>query len=140
MWWQILISVASGLVLLYLALLVALWRAHRRDPDSVGMREALRLVPDVVRLLRRLAADRSLPRGVRLRLSLLIIYLISPVDLIPDFIPVLGYADDVIIVAIALRSVIRHAGRQAIEKHWPGTVEGLRIIQRLAGNASTNAP
>jgi uncharacterized membrane protein YkvA (DUF1232 family) len=54
-------------------------------------------------------------------LVLLIAYLASLIDLIPDFIPVLGYAEDAIIVAVALRSVIRHAGPDAIERHWPGT-------------------
>lgn len=93
----------------------------------------MRLLPDLVRLLRRLAADRSLPRGVGVRLLLLIAYLVSPLDLIPDFIPVIGYADDVIGVAFALRSVTRRAGPEAIECHWPGTPDGLRVIQRLAG-------
>ena len=84
----------------------------------------MRLVPDVVRLLRRLAGDRTLSRSIRIRLWLLLIYLISPIDLIPDFIPVLGYADDAIIVAIALRSITRRAGPEALERHWPGTPEG----------------
>ena len=134
MWWQILVGVLAGLALLYLALLATLWQAHRRDPDNtILMRDALRLLPDTVRLLRRLAGDRTLPRGVRIRLILLIVYLACPVDLIPDFIPVLGYADDAIIVAIALRSVIRRSGRAAIAEHWTGTPAGLRTIQRLAG-------
>jgi uncharacterized membrane protein YkvA (DUF1232 family) len=133
MWWHIALGVAAGLAVLYLALLAALWRAGRRDPDASSLREALRLLPEVLRLLRRLAGDRDLPRGVRIRLILLIAYLASPIDLIPDFVPVLGYADDAIIVAVALRSVIRHAGPAAIERHWPGTPEGLRTIQRLAG-------
>ena len=64
----------------------------------------MRLLPDVIRLLRRLAADRSAPRGVRIRLGLLLGYLLMPIDLVPDFLPVIGYADDAIIVAIGLRS------------------------------------
>jgi uncharacterized membrane protein YkvA (DUF1232 family) len=58
----------------------------------------------------------------------------------PDFIPIIGYADDAIIVAIALRSVIRHAGPHAIERHWPGTGDGLNAIQRLAGTTSSKTP
>jgi hypothetical protein len=54
----------------------------------------MRLLPDLLRLLRRLATDRALPRGVRIRLALLMAYLAIPIDVIPDFIPVLGYADD----------------------------------------------
>ena len=125
------------IVLLYLVLLALLWQARRRNPDTARMREALRLLPDVLRLLRRLAADRDLPRGVRIRLILLIAYLASPIDLIPDFIPVLGYADDAIIVAIALRSVARRAGPQAIQAHWPGTPEGLQLVQRLSRTSAS---
>lgn len=93
----------------------------------------MRLIPDVVRLLRRLAADRTLPRSVSVRLWCLLIYLISPIDLIPDFIPVLGYADDAIIVTIALRSITRRAGPQALGQRWPGTPEGLSTLLALAG-------
>jgi uncharacterized membrane protein YkvA (DUF1232 family) len=89
-------------------------------------------------LLRRLAADPDLPRGVRVRLLLLLVYLVLPVDLIPDFIPVLGYADDAIVVALALRSVTRRAGSQALDKHWPGSTEGLQAVRRLAGIHDAN--
>jgi uncharacterized membrane protein YkvA (DUF1232 family) len=130
-WVLVLLSVATGLLLLYVLLLGLLWRAHRRHPDLVTARDALRLLPDLIRLLRRLAADPSLPRGVRIRLVLLFAYLASPIDLIPDFIPVLGYADDAIIVALALRSVARRAGPDALQRHWPGTPQGLQAIQQL---------
>jgi uncharacterized membrane protein YkvA (DUF1232 family) len=130
---QLVLGVAVDLSLLWIALLAALWWAQRRNLDKASLREALRLLPDVVRLLRRLARDPALPRGVRLRLLLLLGYLMIPIDLVPDFIPVLGYADDAIIVANALRSVIRHAGVQAIEQHWPGSAAGLLLLTRLAG-------
>jgi len=87
MWWQILLGMAGGLVILWLVMLGVLWSAQRGHPDKARLRDALRLIPDVVRLLRRLAADPALPRGVRVRLWLLLIYLILPIDLIPDFIP-----------------------------------------------------
>ncbi|MDQ2836914.1 MAG: DUF1232 domain-containing protein [Actinomycetota bacterium] len=133
MWWQILIGVAGGLIVLYAGMLFVLWSVQRRSAGSVQMRQALRLLPDVLRLVRRLAADRELPIVVRLRLILLLAYLASPIDLIPDFIPILGYADDVLVVAIVLRSVIRRAGPAVIERHWPGTPEGLNIVCQLAG-------
>lgn len=131
--WQLALGIVAGVLLVYIGLLAMLWRSNRRHPANVGVREALRLLPDLVRLLRRLAADATLPRGVRVRLVLLLVYLASPIDLVPDFIPVLGYADDAIVVAIALRSVTRRAGSAAIERHWPGSPEGLRAIRRLAG-------
>jgi uncharacterized membrane protein YkvA (DUF1232 family) len=131
-WWSILLSVVAGLVLIYLVLLGLLWRSRSLFPGTVSMRDALRLLPDVIRLLRRLAADPNVPRGVRVRLLLLLAYLLSPIDLIPDFVPVLGYADDIIIVAIALRSVTRRAGQDAVERHWPGTPQGLQVIRQFA--------
>src|SRR6185437_8075747 len=97
------------------------------------IRDALRLLPDLVRLLRRLAGARTLPRGVRIRLWLLLAYLAMPFDLVPDFIPVIGYADDAVIVAFALRSVTRRAGHAALDRHWPGTPDGLAAVRRLAG-------
>lgn len=133
MWWQTLLGILAGLVLVYVGLLVLLWQYARRHPDTVRMRDALRLLPDLLRLLRRLAADKSLPTGVRVRLTLLLVYLASPIDLIPDFVPVIGYADDAIVVALVLRSVTRRAGPDALDRHWPGTPDGLHLIKRLAG-------
>ncbi|RDH78981.1 DUF1232 domain-containing protein [Mycolicibacterium moriokaense] len=127
-WWSIALGVAAGLALLWIGLVVALWLTK---PDDVGVRDIVRLLPDLVRLLKRLAADPAMPQGVRIRLALLLGYLALPFDLIPDFIPVLGYADDAIIVAIALRSVARRAGPAALSEHWPGTPQGLAAVQRL---------
>jgi uncharacterized membrane protein YkvA (DUF1232 family) len=106
-WSDLLIGVVGALLLAWLALVIAL--AILR-PRGGLLREALRILPDVLRLLRRLAADGTLPRGVRVRLGLLLAYLAMPIDLIPDFIPILGYADDAIIVTVVLRSVVRRAG------------------------------
>lgn len=125
--------VLGSLLLVWLLLVAALVVAGRRDERSGRLAEALRLLPDVVRLLRRLAGDGSLPRGVRVRLWLLLAYLAMPLDLVPDVIPVAGYADDAIVVALTLRSVVRHAGPQALERHWPGTPDGLAAVRRLAG-------
>jgi uncharacterized membrane protein YkvA (DUF1232 family) len=133
MWWQIALSVAGGLLLLWLVLVAVLWGSARRQPDPTRLRDALRLIPDVVRLVRRLAADRAVPNGVRIWLIVLLGYLLSPIDLVPDFIPVLGYADDAIIVALVLRFVTRRAGVAALERHWPGTPEGLRALRTLVG-------
>jgi uncharacterized membrane protein YkvA (DUF1232 family) len=131
--WQVLIPVALGLVVLWGTLVLALYLIAEREKDPATLRDVLRLVPDVVRLIRRLAADPTLPRGVRWRLSALVVYLVLPVDLIPDFIPVVGYADDAVIVAVALRSVVRVAGVEAIDRHWPGTEQGLVVVKRLSG-------
>lgn len=133
-WWQVAVALALGLASVWLALVVALLLAARReDARGADVRALLRLVPDVVRLLRRLGSDPTLPRGVRVRLWLLLGYLVLPIDLVPDVIPVIGYADDAIVVALALRSVVRAAGPAALDRHWPGTPEGLRAVRRLSG-------
>ena len=129
-WWQALLAVAGGALLLWGGLLALLWWVR---PEDTSTSAALRLLPDLVRLVRRLAADRTLPRGVRVRLWLLLLYLLSPVDLVPDVIPVLGYADDVVVVALALRAVVRQAGAEALARHWPGEASGLAVVSRLAG-------
>ncbi len=136
-WWQLLVGVLGGLLLLWLLMLLVLWRVR---PDGLTTSAALRLLPDLVRLVRRLAADGELPRGVRVRLWLLLGYLLMPVDLVPDFVPVLGYADDAVVVALALRSVVRRAGPEALARHWPGNQAGLDVIGRLAGVRSPTAP
>jgi uncharacterized membrane protein YkvA (DUF1232 family) len=70
---------------------------------------------------------------VRLRLWLLFAYLAIPLDIVPDFIPVIGYPDDAIIVAATLRSVVRRAGADAVRRHWPGSEAGLAVLWRAAG-------
>ncbi|WP_211274299.1 YkvA family protein [Streptomyces chattanoogensis] len=102
-------------------------------PKGALLSEAVRLLPDLVRLLRRLAADKTLPRGVRVRLGLLTVDLALPIDLVPDFLPVIGYADDAIIVAFVLRSVVRLAGIEAVQAHWTGTDDGFAALACLTG-------
>jgi uncharacterized membrane protein YkvA (DUF1232 family) len=112
------------------ALLIALAVAR---PDGATLRDAMRVLPDTIALVRRLAADPQLPRSVRRTLWVLGGYLALPFDLVPDFIPVLGYADDAIVVALALRRVVRAAGVGALERHWSGSPAGLAAVRRIAG-------
>ena len=128
-WGWSLVGVLGGLLLCWLVLMAVLWATR---PDDLRLRELLRLLPDVLRLVHRLAGDGTLPRGVRVRLWLLLGYLALPIDLVPDFVPVLGHADDAIVVALVLRSVVRHAGAAAIDRHWPGTPEGLAALRRAS--------
>ena len=129
-WWMIPVSIVATLIVVWLALAVALWLFK---PDELGIADLFRLLPDVLRLLKRLATDPQLPRRSRVVLAGLLVFLASPIDLIPDFIPVLGYADDVIITALVLRWVTRTAGPQALAAHWPGTPDGLAALRRLCG-------
>jgi uncharacterized membrane protein YkvA (DUF1232 family) len=127
---KLLLTLGIALASTYLVLLGTLLALR---PKGNLLKETLRLLPDLVRLLRRLAGDRSVPRATRARLWLLLAYLAIPIDLVPDFVPVLGYADDAIIVSLVLRSVVRRAGPHVIRRHWPGTADGLAALSRLAG-------
>jgi uncharacterized membrane protein YkvA (DUF1232 family) len=134
-WWELLVGVAAALAVTWLALVVTLAIV---GPRGGGVHQALRLLPDLLRLVRRLAVDPELPRGVRLRLALLLAYLAVPLDLVPDFLPVVGYADDAIIVTAVLRSVVRRAGLPAVRRHWPGTPDGFTVLCRLTGLNESN--
>jgi uncharacterized membrane protein YkvA (DUF1232 family) len=129
-WWSVPVALACGLLLLWLLIVAVLYCVR---PDSASVTQALRLLPDLIRLFKRLLADRTLPSGIRFRVLLLLAYLALPIDLIPDFVPVLGYADDAIVVALVLRSVSRRAGPDVLAAHWPGTPEGLAAVQRMCG-------
>jgi hypothetical protein len=120
------LGIGIALAVAWMALLVALLLAR---PKAEVPKQALRLLPDLLRLLRRLAADGTLPEGS----GLLLAYLVVPIDLVPDFVPVLGYADDAIMVAWVLRSVVRRAGPEPVRRHWPGSPDGLAAVWRLCG-------
>jgi uncharacterized membrane protein YkvA (DUF1232 family) len=126
----LLLSIGIGLSVTYLGLLAALLVAR---PKGNLLGETLRLLPDLLRLLGRLTADPDVPRGARVRLTLLLGYLAIPFDLVPDFVPVLGYADDAIVVSLVLRSVVLRAGAPLVRRHWPGTDDGLAAVARLTG-------
>ena len=124
------LGIAAALLFTWLALIVALLVVR---PQGDVLREALRILPDTLRLVRRLSSDRTLPRGVRIRLWLLLAYLAFPLDLIPDIVPVIGYADDAILVTAVLRSVVRRAGIESVRAHWPGTQDGLAVLEGITG-------
>jgi uncharacterized membrane protein YkvA (DUF1232 family) len=127
-WLDLIIGVTLALLLSWLALIVTL--AIRR-PKGDLLKESLRLLPDLLRLLKRLVTDRTTPAGVRVRVALLFAYLAVPIDLIPDFIPVLGYADDAIIVVLVLRSVCRLVPLTQLRRVWPGTDDGFAAVCQL---------
>ena len=124
----VLVVVSLALAWLLFVLMLVVVR-----PRGMDLAAAKAFVPDVVRLLRGLSRDPETSRGVRIRLGVLLVYLASPIDLVPDFIPVLGYADDVIVTSLVLRGVVRRAGPHALSRHWSGSDEGLALVRRLAG-------
>ena len=124
---------AAALMALYAGFVLLLLAAGRR-----GHARALAgFVPDCAVLFKRLLGDERVPRRRKLGLALLALYLATPIDLVPDFIPVAGQLDDAILVAIALRSLVRGAGPEIVRRHWPGPDESLRAVLRLAGVRAT---
>lgn len=96
-------------------------------------REVASFLPDVIVLFRRLLRDPRVPRRSKLWLWLLLPYLASPIDLIPDFLPVIGQLDDAVLAVLAVRSVVRGAGRDVVAELWPGSPAGLAVVLRVAG-------
>jgi len=126
--WQLLaLSAAAALVLYAVAVAALLWAGRRTDAVALA-----RFVPDCVVLFRRLLADDRLPRSRKLLLVPLVLYLVTPFDLVPDFIPVVGALDDAIIVALAFRVILRGAGPGLVRDHWPGPARSLELLLRLA--------
>lgn len=128
--WSALVGIIVAVLAVWVVLIGALWLSR---PDETSIRDALRLLPDLLVMLKRLATDRSVPTAARVRLWLLLAYLASPIDLVPDFIPVIGYADDAVVVALTLRSVVRRAGLETVRRTWPGRDAGFTTVVRLAG-------
>ncbi|MPY78891.1 MAG: DUF1232 domain-containing protein [Actinophytocola sp.] len=129
----VLLTVVLVVAVVWLLLLGALAIAR---PRGGTLREAVRLLPDLLRLTWRVAADPATPRRTRILLGLLAVYLAMPIDLVPDFIPVLGYTDDVIVVTLVLRHVARRVGRERLRAHWPGSDEGFSAVCRVTGLAA----
>ena len=105
----------------------ALWLTGRRaDAGALA-----RLLPDCVVMVQRLLRDGRVPRREKLLLVFLAGYLVLPFDVVPDFIPVAGLLDDVILVGLVLRRLVRVAGADLVRGHWPGPPRGLEIVLRL---------
>ena len=96
---------------------------------------AAKVLPDLARLLKGLARDPRVPRGSKWFLAFAALWVVSPIDLIPEFIPVAGPLDDIVVVALVLRHVLKKAGRAAAEEHWTGDPAILERILKLSGVA-----
>jgi uncharacterized membrane protein YkvA (DUF1232 family) len=133
-WWSwTLIGLGVTSTLLLVAVL-----SVRRSRDALI--ELVRLVPACVALLRDIMRDPTVPRRAKIAPALVLIYLAIPIDLIPDFIPGLGYLDDALIVAWAVRHLIAGAGRERVADHWKGDPAALERVLRLARVPTTDPP
>lgn len=116
-------------VAIYAAFVLALLAlGRRRDARALAG-----FIPDCIVLVKRLLGDPRIPRRHKLLLGMLIGYLALPFDLVPDFIPVAGQADDALVVALVLRAVLRASGPDRLREHWPGPDNSLALLLRLIG-------
>jgi uncharacterized membrane protein YkvA (DUF1232 family) len=121
-----LVGVAAVVALYALAVLALVLAGRRGDARALAS-----FVPDCVVLVKRLLGDPRVPRRRKLLLGLLVVYLASPIDLVPDFVPVAGQLDDAIVVALVLRAFVRAGGDELLREHWPGPERSLDVIRRL---------
>ena len=134
--WHALIAVLLAAVAVWALFVVALLIAGRRN----DARALAGFVPDCAVLFQRLIRDQRVPRRSKLLLGALVLYLLMPIDLVPDFIPIAGQLDDAILVALVVRRLLRTANVATITEHWPGPPASLALILRLAGQRPTSAP
>jgi uncharacterized membrane protein YkvA (DUF1232 family) len=126
--WPILVGL--GVVVVY-GLFVGVLVLIGRGTDA---RAFAGFVPDCIVLFHRLLGDPRMPRRYRAIVIGLLGYLALPFDVIPDFIPIAGQLDDAIVVALALRAILRGSSAEIIEEHWPGPRSSLSLILRLAAH------
>lgn len=127
--WQPALLVLAAVALAWAAAVAALALAGRRTQA----RALAAFLPDCLTLMRRLLADPRVPRRRKAAAALAVAYLAFPLDLVPDFVPVLGQVDDALVVIAALRYVLRSGGGALIGELWPGPAESLRVVLRVAG-------
>lgn len=127
----LMVGAAIALVVYAIAVLALVAVGRRSDARALAG-----FIPDCVVLVKRLLADPRVPRRHKLALALLVAYLVTPLDLVPDFIPVVGQLDDAILVALVLRSFLRSGGEELLREHWSGPPRSLELVRRLSFGAS----
>jgi uncharacterized membrane protein YkvA (DUF1232 family) len=128
--WRAVIAIGLGVIGVWVMLVALLWAFRPRD---ARLGDVLRLIPDLLRLVRNLLSDRTVPLGAKVALVLLLAWLVNPIDLIPEFIPVLGPLDDVVVAVLVLRYVRRRLGLQELRRRWPGSPEGFSLLSGILG-------
>jgi uncharacterized membrane protein YkvA (DUF1232 family) len=124
----LLIALAATIVVYAVITLVLLAAGRRTEARALAG-----FIPDCIVLFKRLLGDPAIPRRRKAALWATVAYLAMPIDLIPDFLPVIGQLDDAIVCGLALRYVLRGGGPEAIRQHWPGPPASMAVILRAAG-------
>jgi uncharacterized membrane protein YkvA (DUF1232 family) len=128
--WIPLLLLGLGIVLASWVVLILL---ARRLPPGLA-KDLASFLPACATTLRRLRKDPRVPRSAKIAVAIAAMWVISPIDLIPEFLPVVGPLDDVVVVALALRFAARRVPGEAIEEAWPGE---RRLLDRLVGPATS---
>ena len=98
------------------------------------------LLPNLVKLVGRLLRDPRVPRRAKISIGLAAAYVASPIDLVPEVIPVLGWADDVLVMMMALDSLIERAGPEIVQEHWDGPGDVLAIVREAMAASRSLVP
>ncbi|MFI5055850.1 MAG: YkvA family protein, partial [Actinomycetota bacterium] len=117
------------LAAIYAVAVLALILAGR----GVAARELALLLPNLILLFKDLLRDPRVPRGPKIVLAVGIVWLVSPIDLLPEFLPVIGPLDDAVVAALVLRHLVHRAGAEVVREHWRGEPDTLELILRGAG-------
>lgn len=102
--------------------------------------DAARVLPNLLKLIGRLLADPRVPRRSKLVVALAVGYIASPIDLVPEFIPLLGVADDVLLAVFVINHLIHAAGQEVVLEHWDGPIDLLGFVQGVLEVASELVP
>lgn len=128
------VLIGLGIVaILYLFAVAALIVVGRKT----AARELAMLLPNLVLLFKDLIGDPRVPRGSKVLLVLAAAWIASPIDLIPEFIPLLGPLDDAVVAALVLRHLVRKAGPEVVAEHWRGDPATIARLLRNAPPRST---
>ena len=129
---RILIIIIASIIGIYILSLISLFISGRKtDARAIGG-----FIPDCLVFFKNLIKDSDVPMPYKVMLFLLLGSLISPIDLIPDFIPVVGQLDDAVLIMLALRYIIKRIGKESAVKHWPGPEKSLLVLLKLSGLSS----
>ena len=105
-----------------------------------SIRQLLLLLPRLARMVAGLLTDSAVPRPAKIALAAVAVYLASPLDLIPDFIPIIGYLDDALLVAVVVDGLLNFLDRSLILKYWPGDPASLEATAAVAKRLSRWVP
>lgn len=133
---RLILGIVLGLLATWAALILLLWVLR---PRGTRLAELVGVVPDILRLIRDLLADRQTPLSVRVALIGLLAWLVNPIDLIPEFIPALGPLDDVVVAVLVLRYVRHRMGDGELRKRWPGSEAGFALVVRVLREPGVSA-